>query len=122
MPDERIVGSSAFVAAMLGEAEAARGTGPRARGRAALPRRLATVARTFGVTEAGLVGGGRRAAVAQARAAVSALAVGQLGLSETEVARALGVVPSTVSRGVSVGTALLAARRLDQGRVLAGPR
>jgi hypothetical protein len=105
---------------LLRETEAARGTGPRAKGRAAFPGLLATVARAFSVTEAEPVGGGRRAAVAQAREAVSALAAGHLGLSRTDVARALDVAPATVRRGVSVGAALSAARRLDPARVLAG--
>ena len=122
MADERILGGSDFVQQMLQAAETPKRLWPRPRARAGFPGLLARIARTFGVAEAELAGGSRRAAAVQARAALSALAVGSLGLPGAEVARTLGVAPSAVSRGVAVGTALLAARGLDPAHLVAGLR
>jgi hypothetical protein len=116
--DERILGGSGFVEEVLREAEAAKIPWPRAKARAALPGLMASMARTFGVQQGEMVGGSRRTAAVRARAAVSAVAIPYLGLPGAEVARALGVSPSAVSRGVAVGAGLLAGRGMDPARLV----
>ncbi len=118
--DERILGGTEFVERMLREAEASKTVWPRTKARAALPGLMARIARTFAVEQAEMVGGSRRTAAVQARATVSIFAVAYLGLPGAEVARALGVAPSAVSRGVSAGARLLAERGLDPGRIVKG--
>ena len=51
--------------------------------------------------------------MAAARAAIGAVAVRGLGLPVTRVARALGVTPMPLLRGLQRGRMLLAARKLD---------
>jgi hypothetical protein len=55
--------------------------------------------------------------VAQARAAVCAVAVPLFGLPATRVAAALGITQMPVLRGVARGRELLAARGLDPERL-----
>lgn len=117
--DERILGGSDFVERMRREVQSAASAWPRAKARTRLPGVLVRIAHTFGVQEAELVGGSRRVAAVHARAAVSAVAVGHLGLPGAEVARVLGVSPSAVSRGVQAGAKLLARRGLDPNRLIA---
>ena len=64
-------------------------------------------------------GRSRRRSVAHARAAVSHLAVAHLGPPAAVVARAVGVTPAAVRRGVLPGRGLLAARRPHADRLVA---
>ena len=109
---ERVLGSGAFVDRLLAEV-AASGTVSPARAWRAFPRVLARIARIFGVSAPEVTGGSRRRPVAAARAAIGAVAVSGLGLPVTRVARALGVTPMPLLRGLQRGRMLLEARKLD---------
>lgn len=110
--DERILGSSAFVEAI--QREAAPLVRPTAHGapRVTIPDLLSRCAAAWGVSPTELVSGSRRRVVAQARAVGSFLAVQELGLPMTVVARALGISPTVVRAGVGRGPTLLAERHL----------
>lgn len=110
--DERILGRSAFVEAI--QREAAPLTRPAAAGapRVPLAALLGRCATAWGVTPAELVSASRRRVVAHARAVASFLAVRELGLPMTVVARQFGISPTVVRAGVARGAILLAERRL----------
>jgi len=110
--DERVLGSGPFVDRLLAEVSPGPGGTP-ARAWRAFDRLRARLAVTFGVDEAELVRGGRRRRVAAARAAIGAVAVRGLGLPVTRVARALGVTPMPLLRGLERGHMLLQARKLE---------
>jgi hypothetical protein len=112
--DERILGSGAFVERLRDEV----GPPPHPVGAARhLPALVARLAPAFGVTPAEITSGSRRRAVAHARAALSAVAVTGLGVPAAQVARALGVTPMAVLRGVARGPAYLRARGLEPDRL-----
>jgi REP element-mobilizing transposase RayT len=113
--DERVLGSGPFVERLLAEVAVAQARPARA-GRA-VPRLLARLARAFGVPPASLTTGARQRPVVLARAAVAAVAVEGLGLPGAAVARALGVTPMAIWRGVPRGLAALRARGLDPRRL-----
>jgi REP element-mobilizing transposase RayT len=114
--DERVLGSGPFVERLL--AEVAVAPPPRsARAWRAVPRLLSRLARVFGVPAASLTGGARHRPVVTARAAVAAVAVEELGLPGAAVARALGVTPMAIWRGLPRGRAALRARGLDPRRL-----
>ena len=69
------------------------------------------------MTEAELTAGHRRRIVAQARAAVGTVGVRGLHLPATRVARALGVSPMAILRGLSRGEAALREHGLELQRV-----
>jgi REP element-mobilizing transposase RayT len=106
--DERVLGSSEFVAGLLRAAGR-----PRRPHAVHLAQLLARVARAWGLTPAELTGGGRRRAVQEARAAASYLAVSGVGLPAAPVARTLGVSLQSVLRGVERGASLLEARGVN---------
>ncbi len=106
--DERVLGSGPFVDRLLAEVPPGPPVTP-ARAWRAFDRLRAHLAATFGVAEAEIVRGGRRRPVA----AIGAVAVRGLGLPVTRVARALGVTPMPLLRGVERGRMLLQARKLD---------
>jgi len=110
--DARVVGRGPCVARLLAEAPAS-GTGPPARAWRAFPRVLTRLAKIFGVAAPAVTAGSRRRPVAAARAAIGAVAVRSLGLPVTRVARALGVTPLPLLRGLQRGRMLLQARKLD---------
>jgi hypothetical protein len=110
--DERILGSGPFVEAVRREAAPPPGAHARAASRAALPEVCARCAKLWGVKPEELTGGGRRRAVAHARAVVSGVAVRELGLPIAEVAHMLGISPTGVRKGVARLDALLAVRRI----------
>jgi hypothetical protein len=112
--DERILGSGAFVEHMR---EAAAPIPQPARALRALPGLIARLAGVFGVSPAEMTNGSRRRPVAQARAAVSSVAVTGLALPGARVARALGVTPMAIWRGVARGPAALRAHGLDLHRL-----
>jgi hypothetical protein len=110
--DERVLGSGPFVDRLLADLPAAAPMSP-ARAWRAFPRVLARLAARFGVSTIELIAGSRRRPVAAARAAIGAVAISGLGLPVTRVARALGVTPMPLLRGVERGRMLLQARKLD---------
>ena len=110
--DERVLGSGPFVDRLLAELPAP-GPGSPARAWRAFPRVLARLAALFGVSATEVTAGSRRRRVAAARAAIAAVAVSGLGLPVTRVARALGVTPMPLVRGIQRGRMLLQARKLD---------
>jgi hypothetical protein len=85
--------------------------------RQALPRLIARVTPAFGLAPAALTSGTRARPGAQARPAVSAVAVPPFGLPATRVAAALGVTQMPGLRGSARGRELLAARGLDPERL-----
>jgi hypothetical protein len=107
--DERILGSGAFVEAVY-RTVAGREPVSRAVAGAALPGLIARCARSCGVTPTEIAVGSRRRMVARARAVASYLAVRELGLPMTDIARHLGVTPAAVQLGLQRGAALLATR------------
>jgi REP element-mobilizing transposase RayT len=107
--DERILGSGPFVEAILRDVPAARPQGLPATDPRALPALIAAGAAAFKVSWQELTGGSRRRPVARARAVLSWVAVRQLGLSGTVVARTLGVTPAVVRRATEPEPNLLAA-------------
>ena len=99
--DERILGSTAFVATLRAEAEAT----PQPLGVPVDPARfvsqvLSHVANRFDLHVAEVTTNTRRRRVVQARALVSYAAVRNAGLSARRVAPLLGVDPRTVLKGV----------------------
>jgi REP element-mobilizing transposase RayT len=109
--DERILGSGAFVEAVY-RTVAGREPVSRAVAGAALPGLIARCACSWGVTPTELAAGSRRRMVARARAVASYLAVRELGLPLTDIARHVGVTPAAVHLGLQRGAALLATRGL----------
>jgi len=107
--DERILGSGAFVEQLRATAGPLPQPRRAARALAGLVARLAAVCR---VSVAELTAGSRRRPVVRARAAVSHVAVTGLGLPAAHVARALGVTPMAVLRGLARGEAELRAHGL----------
>ena len=89
------------------------GPGSRAPAWRVLPCVLARIAKSFGVAAPEVTAGSRRRPVATARVAIWAVAVHGLGLPVTPVARALGVTPMFLLRGLQRGRMLLDVRRLD---------
>jgi REP element-mobilizing transposase RayT len=116
--DERILGSSEFVEQVQYDMTAQEPSLPRSRALAALPTLIRRAAAIWGVTPEELISGGRRRAVAHARAAVSHLGVLRLGLPIALVARHLGVAHTTVRLGVVQGVALLARQGLSPEALL----
>lgn len=105
--DERILGSSEFVERIQHDVSAQEPALPRSRALVALTTLIRKAAATWGIASAELLSGGRRRPVAHARAAVSHLAVLQLGLPIALVARHLSVAHTTVRLGVLQGATLL---------------
>jgi hypothetical protein len=98
--DERVLGSSEFVAQLqraMEAAEAPRGPRP------ALETLLAGVCRHVGLPRAALEGGGRRTAVQQARAGIAYLWVEVLGHPGRPLAPLLGVQPAGVLKAAQRG-------------------
>jgi putative transposase len=112
--DERVLGTGAFVAELL--AEVTLPTSP-ARAWRAFPRLCARLRHLLSVTEAELTAGHRRRPVSRARAAVGAVALRGLGLPAAGVARALGVTPMAILRGVPRGEAALRRHGLELQRL-----
>lgn len=117
--DERVLGSGPFVESVLREMVSPRRALPPIQARDALPLLLEACAKVWGVSAQEIEAGGRRHAVAHARAAVAMLAVTYMGLSAAGVARRLGVTPVVVLRGVERGPRLFAGRGVDPSRVVA---
>ncbi len=115
---ERILGSGPFVERIVREVPSPPPLWPRPRAQAALPILIAVCAEAWDATPEDLKQGSRRRAVALARAAVSTLAVGRLGLPAAAVARALGVTPAVARRGVNRGPEVLAKRGMAADDVL----
>ena len=98
--DERVLGSTEFVAALQRTTEAA----ARARGpRVALDTVITRVCRHLGLSRAALTGGGRRAALQRARARIAYLWVEVLGHPARPLAQFLGVSPQAVYQAVARG-------------------
>jgi REP element-mobilizing transposase RayT len=112
--DERVLGSGPFVAQLLQELPA---PGRPAAAARALPRLIARLARTFGVTATELTRGSRRRAVGAARAAVGAVAVTGWGLPARRVGAALGVTGWAILRALPRGRAALQRHGLDLERL-----
>ena len=98
--DERVLGSSDFVAALQGRAEAA--TAPRLP-RLTLETVQTRVCRHLGLAPVALTGGGRRTALQCARAGIAYLWVEVLGHPGRPLAVALGVSPQAVYQAVTRG-------------------
>ncbi len=100
--DERILGSGDFVEAVLREPV----PGPplvRAPRANDLPALVARCAAAWAVTPQEIRSSSRRLVAARARAAVSRLAVHELGLPMIQVARHLGISPTAVREGSARG-------------------
>jgi len=115
--DERVLGSGPFVDRLLAELPRPDGTNP-TEGWRHFPRILAQIAKVFGVAAHEVAAGSRRRPVAAARAAIGAVTVTELGLPLTRVARALGVTPMPLRRGLGRGRLLLEARGVDIGHLV----
>jgi hypothetical protein len=100
--DERVLGSSAFVAALQGAAAATTAGRP---SRMALATVLARVCRHLGLAPAALTGGGRRPALQRARGGIAYLWGERLGHPGRPRAHALGVTPQAVYQAVARGRA-----------------
>lgn len=102
--DERILGSSDFVAGLLEDMEKAQ---TRTRGSKVKKVNMDTLTRKIcgavGIHPEALVGGGRRPAVAEARAGIAYLWVECLGRSGPPLALALGLQPAAVYKAVRRG-------------------
>jgi len=98
--DERVLGSTEFVAALQHRADtAARVRAPRV----ALATVLTRVCRHLGLARAALTGGGRRTPLQRARAGIAYLWVEVLGHPGRPLAGALGVSPQAVYQAVARG-------------------
>jgi hypothetical protein len=98
--DERVLGSSEFVAALQRAVEAADAPrGPRP----ALEPLVTGVCRHLGLPRTALAGGGRRVALQQARAGIAYLWVTVLGQPGRPVAPLLGVQPAGVLKAAQRG-------------------
>lgn len=111
--DERILGGSDFVAQVLAEAQeamdnkdalAAKGVG--------LDEIVAVASRLLGVKPQALIGAGKERRIVKARQLACHWAVGELGLSMTEVAKRLSISVSTVSVAVKSGRGIVAGEEL----------
>jgi putative transposase len=101
MGDERILGSSDFVEAVLKYADEAYETRTFAIAKGVdLNYILSTVSDYFGIEREYIKGTGKQPKVSLARAIVCLLAVDKLKLSSREVARRLGLTPSAVSKAL----------------------
>jgi REP element-mobilizing transposase RayT len=103
--DERVLGSSAFVAALQREAAAPAGAGPRAPTLAGLSARVCAA---VGLTPAQLAGGGRTPAAVAARAGIAYLWVEVLGRAGRPLAPHLGVQPAAIPKAARRGAATAA--------------
>lgn len=121
--DERILGSSAFVAQVLTTAPSppAPAVTPSTSRSAMVAVLCQRVACAIGVPPSAITSRSCRPAAVTARALVSYLAVTRCGLSLAEVARALTISAPTVLRGCRAGPQLLAATSLDPERLLPQP-
>lgn len=111
--DERVLGGTEFVLALQQEVEGRRTRRPHAD----LQGIVARVCAAGGLHPEALRGGGRRPAVAEARAGIAYLWVGVLGQSGRALAQVLGVQPAAVYKAARRGEA--APGRWDQ--LLKGP-
>jgi len=116
--DERILGGSEFVDEIRREMAARTRLLPRAKALVILPIVIKRCAAMWGLMPEELIGGSRRRAITQARTVVSRVAVRELGLSHTEVARHLSVSPSAVRAGVSRGEIIIVKRGLTARALL----
>jgi REP element-mobilizing transposase RayT len=98
--DERVLGSTEFVAALQRRADAA---APARAPRVALTTVLTRVCRHLGLAPDALTGGGRRTALQRARAGIAYLWVEVLGHPGRPLAVALGVSPQAVYQAVARG-------------------
>lgn len=105
--DERILGSGAFVEGLLREAE------ERELRQLRIKRTGKTIAEIIkeeckarSVSTKELQSGSRRRAVSVARAVIAFRSIEELGLATAEIARALGVSMSTISRAITRGARL----------------
>ena len=107
--DERVLGSSEFVEAVLQDVEEGRVRAlQRSQARSdQLDRLVHRVASRLGVSEAELSAGGRRKTVWTGRWVVSYIAVRELGHTASAVAGTLGVSIQSVLRGIEEGGRLL---------------
>jgi len=112
--DARVLGSSEFVQEVLREAEWERREILRRANRGVGLAKLAeTVAHLAGISPEELRSGSLRPAVVTARRALAQVAIRELGISGTEVAKYLRVAPSTANRAVGQETEPLAQRLLE---------
>jgi len=111
--DERVLGSGAFVAQLLREAERTTPLPARATAWRALPWITERLAEALQVSVGELIRGGRRRPITHARAAVAAIAVTRLGLPASGVATALGVTSMAVLRSLDRGLTALRQHRID---------
>ena len=109
--DERILGSSEFVETMLREAEW-RVRPARLPRVGELPALVARCAAAWGVSPEEVCSSSRRRAASKARAAVSWLAVQQMGIPIAQVARQLGISATVVRESSIRGAALAKAKGL----------
>lgn len=109
--DERILGSGEFVEAVLRDAVSGP---PRIRTARVddLPALVARCAAAWAVTPQEICSSSRRRAAAKARAAVSWLAVHELGVPMIQAARHLGISPTAVREGSARGAPLVKAQGL----------
>ena len=114
--DERVLGSGAFVEELWSQDDLRDRLHPPV-GLAELIERVAAV---FGVLPERLASRSRDPAVSQARAVVCYAAVHELGISGSEVGRALGMGQSGVSRAAARGRELWQADQTLRARILKG--
>ena len=99
MGDERILGSSDFVETVLRKANEEYEQRSRFRSRGvSLEKIIDAVAGYFEINSDEIKSQGRRRTVARSRAVISIVAIEQIGFSGADVARALNITPSAVSK------------------------
>jgi REP element-mobilizing transposase RayT len=108
--DERILGSGEFVESLLREAEERELRQLRiSRSGKTIDEIIKEECQARSVSARELQSGSRRRPVSEARAVIAFRSIEELGLATAEIARALGVATSTVSRAITRGA------RLKQG-------
>ena len=99
MGDERILGSSDFVETVLKNANEEYEQRSRFRSKKlSLEKIIDTVSGYFEITSDEIKSQSRRRAVARSRAVISIVAIEQMGFSGADVARALNLTPSAISK------------------------
>jgi len=101
--DERVLGSSDFVTALMEEVEAREGS---LRQTVALDDLARRISESYDVSVDAMIGGGRRRRVSEARSVLCWIWSGSLGRSGRELARYLGLSPQAVYAAV---------RRMERG-------
>lgn len=113
--DERILGSSEFVEAVLLQANEQMEEESRLRREGiTLEEVLSKVANYFGVEVEGIRAGSKEREIVHARSAFCNLAVKRLGRNGVSIARELRISPSAISKAVKRGQGILKNRKIEE--------